>query len=155
MGSWGLHMYLTFDLLTLWSHTDCMGIQLTFDLKTFVIERTGYVLDLRPIDFWNSVDWLCTWPLTYWPCGIPRPWYVLDALSLAEHMFYPRLLCLEIYKDIDCHIHTITSSLYNVTGPNQTCEIGRLSMITRRYVGNQQEKNHYRIWKTAEFNMFR
>ena len=40
------------------------------------------------------------------------------------------------------------------TGPNQTWEIGRVRMKTRRYVGNREEKNHYGIWKTAEFNMF-
>ena len=41
------------------------------------------------------------------------------------------------------------------TGPNQTWEIGRVSMITRRYVGKQEEKNHYGIWKAADFIMFR
>ena len=38
--------------------------------------------------------------------------------------------------------------MYNIgsfTGPNQTWEIGRVSMKTRRYVGNREGKNHYGI----------
>ena len=31
------------------------------------------------------------------------------------------------------------------TGPNQTWEIGRVSMKTRRYVGNREGKNYYGI----------
>ena len=42
-----------------------------------------------------------------------------------------------------------------ITGVNQTWEIGRVSMKTRRYVGNREEKNHFGIRKTADFNMFR
>ena len=37
----------------------------------------------------------------------------------------------------------IISTMY--TGPNQTWEIGRVSMKTRRYVGNREENNHYGI----------
>ena len=33
----------------------------------------------------------------------------------------------------------------NITGPNQTWEIGRVSMITRWYVGKREVTNHYKI----------
>ena len=73
-------------------------------------------------------------------------------LSTCRHLY----LCMW-----DCYCMTTNRQyrphnyLSNDTGPNQTWEIGRVSMKTRRYVGNLEEKNHYGIWKTAEFNMFR
>ena len=39
----------------------------------------------------------------------------------------------------------VTLSCHSFTGPNQTWEIGRVSMITGWYVGKREEKNHYGI----------
>ena len=53
------------------------------------------------------------------------------------------------------HILVPMPHAHSVTVPNQTWEIGRVSMITRRYVGKREDKNHYGIWKAADFIMFR
>ena len=37
------------------------------------------------------------------------------------------------------------SRMRGITGPNQTWEIGRVSIKTRRYVGNREYKNRYGI----------
>ena len=52
---------------------------------------------------------------------------------------------------VNIYIHTGMLEKGNIhcvcpfTGPNQTWEIGRVSMITMRYVGKREEKNHHGI----------
>ena len=55
--------------------------------------------------------------------------------------------------DISYHTNTTdappnkshTTHISSETGLKQTWEVGRFSMITRRYVGKREEKNHYGI----------
>ena len=49
---------------------------------------------------------------------------------------------------------TLDSVTHHSRGPIRRGKSGGLSMITRQYVGKREEKNHYGIWKAADFICF-
>ena len=94
-----------------------------------------------------SQELLCHQQIWVMECGLCR--YNKEERTKYRALWNPIVNLLYKIPPCDIHVALCVIDNYWTTEPNQTWEIGRVSMKTRRYVGNPEDKKSLRNMKNC------